>query len=43
MAKSKVEITGINTSMLRSLTHEEMILLFKSYKKGDNESKKLLF
>ena len=42
MAKSKVEITGINTSMLRSLTHEEMILLFKSYKKGDNESKKLL-
>ena len=42
MAKNKVEITGINTSTLRSLTHEEMTLLFKSLKKGDNESKRLL-
>ena len=42
MAKNKVEITGINTSTLRSLTHDEMVLLFKSYKKGDNESKQLL-
>ena len=42
MAKNKVEIAGINTSSLRSLTHEEMVLLFKSLKKGDNESKRLL-
>ena len=40
MAKNKVEIAGINTSSLRSLTHEEMVLLFKSLKKGDNESKR---
>ena len=42
MAKNKVEIAGINTSSLRSLAHEEMVLLFKSLKKGDNESKRLL-
>lgn len=42
MAKNKVEITGINTSTLRSLTHEEMTLLFKNLKKGDNECKRLL-
>ena len=42
MAKNKVEIAGINTSSLRSLKHEEMVLLFKSLKKGDNESKRLL-
>ena len=35
MAKNKVEITGINTSKLRVLSHEEMVELFKKYQAGD--------
>ena len=39
MAKNKVEITGINTSKLKVLKHEEMIELFKRYQRGDKEAK----
>ena len=42
MAKNKVEITGINTSALKTLTNEEMIELFKSYQNGNKESKTIL-
>ncbi|MBQ9834310.1 MAG: sigma-70 family RNA polymerase sigma factor [Bacilli bacterium] len=39
MAKHKVEITGINTSNLKVLTHEETIDLFKKYQSGDLKAK----
>ncbi len=39
MAKNKVEITGINTSKIKVLTHEEMIELFKKYQNGDKTAK----
>ena len=39
MAKNKVEITGINTSKLKVLKHEEMIKLFKEYKEGNKDAK----
>ena len=42
MAKYKVEICGINTSNLKSLTNNEMIKLFKAYQSGDNDVKELL-
>lgn len=34
MAKNKVEITGINTSELETLSQGEMVKLFKQYKSG---------
>lgn len=39
MAKNKVEITGINTSKIKVLKHEEMVELFKKYQKGDLQAK----
>ena len=35
MAKNKVEITGINTSIIKVLKRDEMIELFKKYQSGD--------
>ena len=35
MAKHKVDITGINTSNLKVLSHDETIELFKQYQSGD--------
>ena len=42
MAKNKVEITGIKTSNLKVLKHDEMIELFKKYKNGDKSVKEEL-
>lgn len=42
MARYKVEICGINTAKLKVLTNEEMIELFKKYKKGDIKAKEEL-
>ena len=42
MARYKVEICGINTSLLTVLSNEEMEELFKKYKKGDLEAKEKL-
>ena len=42
MAKNKVEITGINTSKLKVLKHEEMLELFKKYQLGDKNAKEEL-
>lgn len=42
MAKHKVDITGINTSNLKVLSHEETIDLFKKYQSGDESAKKKL-
>ena len=42
MAKYKVEITGINTKDLQTLTQEEMNELFKRYKENDQYAKELL-
>ncbi len=39
MAKNKVEITGIVTSKLKVLKHEEMTELFKKYQSGDLKAK----
>ena len=39
MAKNKVEITGINTSKIKVLKHDEMIKLFKQYQSGDIQAK----
>lgn len=39
MAKNKVDITGINTSELKVLKHEEMVELFKRYQNGDLQAK----
>ncbi len=36
MAKYKVDITGINTSNLKALSHEENMILFKKMKSGDS-------
>lgn len=35
MARHKVEICGVNTANLKVLSNEEMIELFKKYRKGD--------
>ena len=35
MAKYKVDITGINTSNLKALSHEENMILFEKMKQGD--------
>lgn len=42
MANYKVDITGINTSNLKSLTHEENVALFKALYEGDKEAKEKL-
>ncbi len=42
MARYKVEICGINTSLLTVLSNEEMEELFKKYKNGDLEAKEKL-
>lgn len=42
MANYKVEITGINTSDLKSLTHKENIELFKKMHDGDKDAKEKL-
>ena len=42
MAKYKVEISGINTKDLETLTQEEMVILFKRYKENDLYAKELL-
>ena len=42
MAKYKVEITGIRTSTIKVLKHEEMIELFKSYQSGNKLAKEEL-
>ena len=42
MANYKVEITGINTSDLKSLTHKENIELFKKMNDGDKDAKEKL-
>lgn len=42
MAKHKVEISGINTSNLKVLTNEEMDILFKRLKNGDESAKEEL-
>ena len=42
MYKKKVEITGLNTSNIKVLNHEEMISLFKRYQSGDKEAKEEL-
>ncbi len=39
MYNRKVEIAGINTSTLKTLSNEEMIELFKEMKKGSKEAK----
>ena len=43
MSNYKVDITGINTSTLKCLTHEENIKLFKLYQNGDLKAKDDLF
>ncbi len=42
MSKNKVEITGINTSKLKVLSHEEMIDLFKEYQIGNKKENDVL-
>lgn len=42
MAKNKVEITGITTSNIKVLKHDEMIELFKKYQNGDTKAKEEL-
>ena len=42
MAKNKVEISGINTRDLKTLSNEEMTILFKEYKEGSKEAKNRL-
>ena len=43
MYSKKVEITGINTSNLKTITHEEAIKLFKEYNNGSKEAKDRIF
>ena len=42
MSKYSVEITGINTSNLKTLSNEEMNELFKAYHNGDKSAKEKL-
>lgn len=39
MSKYKVDITGINTSEIKVLKNEEMVVLFKRYQSGDKTAK----
>ena len=42
MGKNKVEITGINTSKLKTLKHEDMMRLFRDYQNGNKKIKEEL-
>ena len=42
MSKNKVDITGLNTSKLKTLSHDEMDKLFNEYRKGNKEAKNAL-
>ena len=42
MAKNKVEISGINTSKLKTLSREELKNLFIQYKQGDKSAKDII-
>ena len=42
MYTKKVEIPGVNTSKLKTLSNEEMITLFEKYHNGDNLAKEKL-
>lgn len=42
MAKNKVEISGIDTSKLKTLTHEQNMVLFERMKNGDMTAKEEL-
>ncbi len=42
MSNYKVDITGINTSNLKVLKHEEMVELFKEYQNGNEKAKEKL-
>jgi RNA polymerase sporulation-specific sigma factor len=42
MAKNKVEITGINTSGLKTLKNKEMVNLFNEFKNGSKSAKEKL-
>lgn len=42
MAKNKVEISGINTSKLKTLSSEELKNLFIQYKQGDKSAKDII-
>ena len=42
MYTKKVEIPGVNTSSLKTLSNEEMISLFERYRNGDMEAKERL-
>lgn len=42
MGKKSVEITGINTSSIKVLSHSEMLELFKEYQNGDLSAKEKL-
>ena len=42
MSRHKVEICGVNTADIKVLSNDEMIHLFQSYQKGDEQAKQLL-
>lgn len=42
MYNKKVEIPGINTNQLKTLSNEQMIELFKEYKQGNQKAKDIL-
>ena len=42
MSKYKVEISGINTGDLISLSNDEMNVLFRRFHEGDNDARELL-
>ena len=42
MYNKKVEITGINTNQLKTLSNDQMIELFKEYKQGNQKAKDIL-
>lgn len=42
MGKYKVDITGLKTSDLKSLSNDEMVILFNKYQQGDELARELL-
>ncbi len=42
MARHKVEICGVNTANIKVLSNDEMVLLFKKYKSGDESAKDII-
>ena len=42
MSNYKVDITGLNTSEIKSLTHKQNIELFKKMQQGDKDAKEKL-